>query len=123
MNRATSTIRSLRAGCYNCEGPAARWTGANAQALAARHHDRTDHRTWCTVQLDIVYGTCRADPRQHDIEAAIAASAPTSSGGEPDATPLTDPDTPTCSSAGVSAPKGRSVETRARGRKPETMTP
>ena len=110
-DRATSTVRELQAGCYTCHGTAAHWTGPNAQALAARHHDGTDHPTWCNIQLAIVYGAHRADPRQTDIEAAIAAS----SGGEPDAAPLTDPDAPACSSAGVSAPKAAQSRQRARG--------
>ena len=110
-DRATSTVRELQAGCYTCHGTAAHWTGPNAQALAARHHDRTDHPTWCNIQLAIVYGVHRADPRQIDIEAAIAAS----SGGEPDAAPLTVPDAPAAVTADVSAPQGRTVEKSARG--------
>lgn len=57
--------------------------------------------------------------RQIDIEDAIAA-CPSSSGGRPDATPLTDPDAPAPVRADVSAPVGRPVETCARGPSPET---
>lgn len=116
MTRVTSTRRELQAGCYACHGTAAHWTGPNAQALAARHHDTTDHPTWCNIQLAIVYGAHRADPRQIDIESAIAAS----SGERPVSPPLPDPDAPACSSADVSAPEGRSSRRSARGRKPET---
>ena len=38
-DRATSTERELQAGCYTCHGTAPRWTGANAQAIAAQHHE------------------------------------------------------------------------------------
>lgn len=44
-----------------------------------------------------------------------------SSGGQPDSAPLPDPDAPAFSLADVSAPFSRSVETSARGTKPETF--
>lgn len=124
MTRATATTRTLQAGCFVCH-TSAHWTGANAQAVAARHHDRTGHATWCDVVLSIRYGQHAPDPDQIDIEDAIASA---SSGGEPDAAPFTDPDAPTVAPADVSATKGRPVETRrhmprgARGRKPEVLT-
>lgn len=140
MIRDTFTTRDLTAGCFVCHGTDVRWTGPNAQALAAQHHDRTKHQTWCEVHLSIRYGADAGDDRQIDLEDAIAAaparpqrrladvlhSAFASSGGRPDAAPLTDPDAPADAPAGVSVPEGRSVETRrhmprdARGRKPET---
>ncbi|SEM72870.1 hypothetical protein SAMN05192583_1014 [Sphingomonas gellani] len=52
----------------------------------------------------------------------------TSSGGRPDAAPLTDPDVPATVTADMSAPQGRPVETPAptrrgaRGHKPETVS-
>lgn len=122
--RDTFTSRDLRAGCFVCHGCDAQWTGPNAQALAARHHDGTGHQTWCEVHLSIRYGSDAGDDRQTDIEDAIASA---SSGGRPDAAPLPDPDAPADAPAGGSAPEGRPVETRrqmprgARGRKPETI--
>lgn len=62
-----------------------------------------------------------AEPLQIDLEEAIA----TSSGSAPECAPLPDPDAPACSSTGVSAHQGRSVETAgtcrpgARGAMPE----
>lgn len=123
LTRVGVTTRELRAGCYVCHGDKARWTSSNAQALAAQHHDRTGHPTWCDIALAVRYGRVTADDRQIDLEDAIASS---SSGGEPDAAPLPDPDAPATVIADVSAPQGRPVETRAsmargaRGRKPET---
>lgn len=72
MNRETSASRAISAGCYTCSGQEAKWTGPNAQALAARHHDATGHATWCDISLQVRYGREGADPRQLDIEAAIA---------------------------------------------------
>ena len=124
--RETSTSRDLKAGCFVCHGTDARWTGPNAQALAAQHHDRTKHQTWCDVYMSIRYGTDAGDDRQTDIEDAIASA---SSGGRPDAAPLPDPDAQADALASVSAPEGRSVETRlpmqrgARGHKPEIHAP
>ena len=124
MTRATTRRRDTKAGCFVCHGDAAFWTSANAQALAAQHHDRTGHQTWCRIDVSVTYGTDTGDDRQIDIEDAIASA---SSGGRPDAAPLTVPDAPTDAIAGVSATEGRSVETHrlmpcgARGRKPETI--
>lgn len=126
MMRDTFTSRDLKAGCFVCHGTDAHWTGPNAQALAAQHHDRTKHQTWCDVYLSIRYGADAGDDRQIDLEDAIASA---SSGGRPDAAPFTDPDAPADAPASVSAPEGRSVETRrhmprgARGRKPEIHAP
>lgn len=134
--RVTTTDRLVSAGCLDCGKPGAMWTGGNAQAVAARHHDRSGHRTWVNVYMKIRYGAVPVDDRQHELEAAIDAAVSPGprevplrgagrSGGEPDATPLTDFDAPSADTAGVSAPQGRPVETRgqmprgARGRKPE----
>ncbi len=119
MTRFRTTIRE--AGCHVCHA-AAHWTGANAQAVAARYHDQTGHPTWCNVAIS--YGRHAPDPDQIDIEDAIASA---SSGGEPDAAPFTDPDAPTVAPVDVSATTGRPVETRmpmqrdARGHKPEVF--
>lgn len=121
--RRTVATRAFRAGCYVCHADRAHWTSANAQALAAKHHDRTGHATWCDIAAQIRYGRTAPEERQHDIEDAIAASV--SSGGAPECAPLPDLDAPAAVTAGVSIPVGRPVETRrhkaraARGRKPE----
>jgi hypothetical protein len=103
MPRPTATSRDVRAGCLTCHGGDARWHGPQAQGQAALHHDRTQHPTWCNVTMTVRYGQAQADPRQIDIEDSIAAFS--SSGGEPDAAPLPDPDAPVPVSTGVSAPK------------------
>ena len=125
LERQTATARDLRAGCFVCHGTTARWTSPNAQALAAQHHDRTRHATWCDIALSVRYGRAPADDRQIDIEDAIAASI--SLGSAPECAPLPHLDASTVPAAGVSAPVGRSVETpapkarAARGRKPEAL--
>ncbi len=122
--RVAHRDRQMSAACVVCHGYEPHWTGANAQALAARHHDSTGHRTWCEMRLFVTYGPSAPDPDQIDIEDAIASA---SSGGEPDAAPFTDPDAPTVAPVDVSATKGRPVETRmpmqrdARGHKPEVF--
>jgi len=113
-SRLTSTSRDVRAGCFVCHGTDARWYGGQAQGTAARHHDATGHATWSDVILSVRYGREEADARQIDIEDSIAAR--TSSGGEPDAAPLTDPDAPVPASTRVSAPKAAQSRQRARGR-------
>lgn len=115
--RDTFISRDVHAGCFVCHGTDAHWRGPNAQGVAARHHDATGHSTWCDVSMSIRYGRDAGDDRQTDLEDAIAAS---SSGSAPVCAPLTDPDAPAAGTASVSAPFGRPVETRARGRKPET---
>ncbi len=85
LKRTSSRTRDARAGCRVCHGDRAHWTTANAQALAAQHHDRTGHETWCRIVSDIQYGRAAADPRQIDIEDAIASASP---GGRPVAAPL-----------------------------------
>ncbi len=122
--RKKQTERVLRAGCHVCHGDRAYWTAANAQALAARHHDRTTHATWVEIVMTTQYGRIAADPRQTDIEDAIASA---SSGDAPVCVPFPDLDAPAVTAADVSIPEGRPVETRrfkaraARGRKPEVL--
>lgn len=70
--RQSATSRDLRAGCFVCHGTAVRWTSSNAQALAAQHHDRTGHATWCDIAMMIRYGRTAPDDRQTDIEDVIA---------------------------------------------------
>lgn len=125
LDRRTATSRDLRAGCFTCHGVIARWTSANAQALAAQHHDRTGHETWCDIAMSIRYGRTAPDDRQHDIEDAIAAS--TSSGSAPECAPLPHLGASAVPAVDVSVPVGRPVETpapkarAARGRKPEAL--
>ncbi len=104
FERRKATSRDLRAGCFVCHGDRPQWTSPNAQALAAKHHDRTGHATWCDIAMSIRYGRTAPDDRQIDIEDAIAS---VSSEGEPEATPLPDPETPAVPATGVSAPHGR----------------
>lgn len=75
LARRTATDRSFSAGCRVCHGDRANWTGGNAQALAAKHHDRTGHLTWCKIATSIEYGRAAPDDRQLDIEVAIAEEA------------------------------------------------
>lgn len=75
MTRVKSTDRKIAAGCHTCHGTPPHWTGPNAQGLAALHHDRTGHRTWCTIEQSITYGPKEADNRQIDIEDAIKEAA------------------------------------------------
>jgi len=48
--------RIVAAGCFACSGYDVRWSGKNAQGVAARHHDSTGHQTWVEVQMMIYYG-------------------------------------------------------------------
>lgn len=48
--------RDVKAACYVCHGDEAYWTGKNAQAVAAKHHDSTGHSTWVEVYMSISYG-------------------------------------------------------------------
>lgn len=56
MSRTVSTSTTVKAGCFACEGSIAIWTGKNAMAVAARHHDATGHQTWADQHLSIRYG-------------------------------------------------------------------
>lgn len=125
VDRNTFTARNVEAGCFECRGATVIWSGGNAQGVAARHHDTTQHATWVRIDMLVQYGDRhRADDRQHDIEDAIASA---SSGGAPVCAPLPDLDAPAAVTADVSVPVGRPVETRrpkaraARGRKPEAL--
>lgn len=73
MTRQKQQVRHVEAGCRTCHSDRAHWTGANAQAVAARHHDGTGHPTWCRVSLSIAYGEETRDDRQIDIEDTLAA--------------------------------------------------
>lgn len=52
--RATSTVQ--QSGCFVCYGSDAKWTGSNAIAVAAKHHDATGHQTWADQVISIRYG-------------------------------------------------------------------
>jgi hypothetical protein len=54
--RPTRIGREVRAACFVCHGGSAHWTSANAQGVAARHHDATGHATWVRVVMTIHYG-------------------------------------------------------------------
>lgn len=54
--RTRSISMTLQAGCLICHGDKAHWLGRNAQAVAARHHDTTGHRTWVDTSARIIYG-------------------------------------------------------------------
>ena len=69
--RPTVSTHTATAGCVTCHGQGTGWTGANALALAARHHDATQHATWCDTHLSVRYGDAQPDARQIDIEDAI----------------------------------------------------
>ncbi|OWR21776.1 Uncharacterised protein [Brevundimonas diminuta] len=56
MKRIAETSHKVRAGCRTCHGDQAHWLGRNALAMAAQHHDRTGHQTWCEQELRTVYG-------------------------------------------------------------------
>lgn len=58
MTRPHDTrMLSARGGCTRC---GACWSGANAQALAARHYDKTRHPTWAEVTWRTDYGASAA---------------------------------------------------------------
>lgn len=108
--RQKTERRDLVAGCHVCDGTTVRWTAANAQALAAQHHDRTNHATWVKYAGEIQYGRTAADPRQIDIEDAIASA---SLGDRPGAAPLPDSDAPAVPAVDVSAPTKAALSKRA----------
>ena len=56
-SRETRTSSDNRAGCFACNASDVMWTGANAMAVAARHHDATGHETWAEQHLSIRYGS------------------------------------------------------------------
>lgn len=85
MTRLTARSNDAMAGCFVCHGNTAFWTSANAQALAAQHHDRTGHQTWCRIDMSVTYGVGAGDDRQIDIEDAIASA---NSRGKAEAPPL-----------------------------------
>jgi len=64
-SRETHTSSDNRGGCFICNASDAMWTGANAMAVAARHHDATGHETWAEQHLSIRYGrAARAKSRE-----------------------------------------------------------
>ena len=118
LTRIRNVERKHRAGCFVCHGDRAHWTSANAQVLAATHHDRTGHATWCDIDAQFRYGRSAPDVRQHDIEDVIASA---SSGDAPECAPLPDLDAPTVTAADVSAPVGRSSKPALAAAKPEAV--
>lgn len=61
---ASSRVAGAKGGCFQCHGGAAHWHGRNALALAARHYDRTRHRTWAEVVTRTEYGSGRSSAAQ-----------------------------------------------------------
>ncbi len=117
FTRVTATSRDVIAGCFVCHGTDAHWFGGSAQGTAARHHDATNHPTWCDVAMSVRYGVEPRDDRQIDIEDAISrAPIHCGSGDRPDAIPLPEhePDASMAATIAVSAPPGRPIETRSR---------
>jgi len=55
-DRVTRTSREVQAGCFQCGGMDALWSGPQSQGTAARHHDATGHETWADVVLSVRYG-------------------------------------------------------------------
>lgn len=75
--RRTASSRTAQAGCFVCNNGLARWFGANAVGVAARHHDATGHPTWADQVISTRYGAVpAADSRQADIEDFTGAAAP-----------------------------------------------
>lgn len=74
MTRQTTAKRATSAGCYTCHGEEPKWTGANAQGIAARHHDATGHTTWADVNMHVQYGRPQRDHSQLELEDAIAGA-------------------------------------------------
>jgi len=56
FGRKRCTSVDVIAGCFVCNGTYYMWNGANAMAVAARHHDKTGHSTWVEQNLSIRYG-------------------------------------------------------------------
>lgn len=56
MGRRYSYSVVAMAGCFDCWGTDAHWFAANAQAVAAKHHDKTGHTTWVDSTISIRYG-------------------------------------------------------------------
>lgn len=56
-----SGVSSIMAGCFDCWGSDAHWFTRNAMGLAAQHHDRTGHITWCEQVVNVTYGGRTSD--------------------------------------------------------------
>ena len=62
QQRRTTTSVNVMAGCFQCNGQDAIWTGANAMAVAARHADATGHETWADQHLMVRYSRGDSQP-------------------------------------------------------------
>lgn len=60
----TSRLISARAECERCGKT---WNGANAQALAAQHYDKTHHVIWVDVTRRVEYGRASAPAAQTNL--------------------------------------------------------
>lgn len=57
MARKYFVRRDVQAACDVCHGHYQwTWTSKNAQAIAAKHHDKTGHTVRVDVEMTIVYG-------------------------------------------------------------------
>ncbi len=67
--RKTWISKDFSAGCFECHGYECAWDAPNAQAVAAKHHDKTGHTTWVDVTLSFTYGN-----RDHDVDHKVSGS-------------------------------------------------
>lgn len=71
MTTRSSTLVDIRAGCLECHGQQAHWTGGNAMAVAARHAKSFGHPTWCEQTLRVTFGD---PPRSDGLQAELFPS-------------------------------------------------
>lgn len=50
------TLVQCYAGCHQCWGTTAKWKTRNGLALAAQHHKKTGHHTWCESIQRVDFG-------------------------------------------------------------------
>lgn len=56
MRKTWTSLQAIQAGCFECNGDMAMWFARNSQAVAALHHDKTGHATWCEFSRGVYYG-------------------------------------------------------------------
>ena len=54
----------------------AHWLGRNAQAVAARHHDKTGHHTWVDASVLTTYGQREHHPDLFENPDLLESTAP-----------------------------------------------
>lgn len=72
--RRYGVVRDLQAGCHECAHGKTQWSGKNAQAVAARHHDATGHHTWVDVYMSISYGRGKEKREREALEKLSTAA-------------------------------------------------